>query len=104
KLMTSADNRLAATSNEVRVRVESSKKRLTTVRPRSVGNFLIGRSAISASSSAVSSTSTASSRLRSAADNRCRFTAHLLRQGVPQQVDQDRLDRAALRRVHRSPR
>jgi hypothetical protein len=39
KLMTSADSRLAAASNEMRVRVESSKKRLTTVRPRSVGSF-----------------------------------------------------------------
>ncbi len=45
KLMTSADSRLAAASNEMRVRVESSKKRLTTVRPRSVGSFLTGRSA-----------------------------------------------------------
>ena len=44
KLMTSAESRLAAASNEIRVRVESSKKRLTTVRPRSVGSFLTGRS------------------------------------------------------------
>ena len=34
KLMTSADSRLAAASNEMRVRVESSKNRFTTVRPR----------------------------------------------------------------------
>ena len=47
KLMTSADSRLAAASKEIRVRVESSKKRLTTVRPRRVGSFLIGRSASS---------------------------------------------------------
>ena len=40
KLMTSALSRLAAASNEMRVRVESSKKRLTTVRPRSVGQLL----------------------------------------------------------------
>ena len=33
KLITSADSRLAAASKEIRVRVESSKKRLTTVRP-----------------------------------------------------------------------
>ena len=44
KLMTSAESRLAAASNEMRVRVESSKKRLTTVRPRSVGSFLTARS------------------------------------------------------------
>ena len=31
--------------SEIRVRVESSKKRLTTVRPRRAGSFLIGRSA-----------------------------------------------------------
>ncbi len=43
--MTSADSRSAAASKEMRVRVESSKKRLTTVRPRRVGSFLIGRSA-----------------------------------------------------------
>ena len=54
KLMTSALSRLAAASNEMRVRVESSKNRLTTVRPRSVGSFLIGRSATPSSSSAVS--------------------------------------------------
>ena len=74
KLITSADSRLAAASNEILVRVESSKKRLTTVRPRSVGSFLIGRSAIRASSSAVSRMSRASSRLRSAAEIRWRFT------------------------------
>ncbi len=70
KLITSADSRLAAASNEILVRVESSKKRLTTVRPRSVGSFLMGRSAIRASSSAVSRMSRASSRLRSAAEIR----------------------------------
>ena len=40
KLMTSAERRLAAASKEMRVRVESSKKRLTTVRPRRVGQLL----------------------------------------------------------------
>ncbi len=70
KLMTSAESRLAAASKEMRVRVESSKKRLTTVRPRSVGSFLIGRSATRAISSAVSRISTASSRVRSAAEMR----------------------------------
>ena len=54
KLMTSALRRLAAASNEMRVRVESSKNRLTTVRPRRVGSFLIGRLATPRSSSAVS--------------------------------------------------
>ena len=70
KLMTSAESRLAAASKEIRVRVESSKKRLTTVRPRRVGSFLIGRSATRAISSAVSRIRTASSRVRSAAEMR----------------------------------
>ena len=74
KLMTSADSRLAATSNEVRVRVESSKNRLTTVRPRSVGSFLMLRPTSAASmSAAVSRTSSASSRVRSPAESRWRF-------------------------------
>ncbi len=46
-LTASADSRLAAISNDVRVRVEASRKRLMTVLPRSVGTFLIGRSLIS---------------------------------------------------------
>ena len=70
KLMTSAESRLAAASKEMRVRVESSKKRLTTVRPRRAGSFLIGRSASERISSAVRSTSSASSRVRSAALSR----------------------------------
>ena len=53
KLMTSAESRLAAASKEMRVRVESSKNRLTTVRPRRAGSFLIGRSASERISSAV---------------------------------------------------
>ena len=47
KLTPSADSRLAAISNEVRVRVDGSRKRLMTVLPRRVGTFLIGRSEIS---------------------------------------------------------
>src|SRR3569832_2391513 len=39
----SADSRLAAISNEVRVRVDGSRNRLMTVFPRSVGTFLMGR-------------------------------------------------------------
>ena len=46
-LTASADRRFAAISNDVRVRVDGSKNRLMTVFPRSVGTFLIGRSAIS---------------------------------------------------------
>ena len=42
-VITSADSRLAAVSNDSRVRVESSKNRLQTVRPRSAGTFGFGR-------------------------------------------------------------
>ena len=42
-LTTSADSRFPAISNDVRVRVDASKKRLMTVFPRNVGTFLIGR-------------------------------------------------------------
>ena len=45
-LIASADSRLAASSNDVRVRVEFSKNRLITVRPRSDASFLIGSSPI----------------------------------------------------------
>ena len=41
-LSVSALSRFSAISNEVRVRVLGSKNRLMTVRPRSVGTFLIG--------------------------------------------------------------
>src|SRR4029077_9315970 len=50
----SALSRFSANSNEMRVRVDASKKRLTTVSPRSVGTFLILRSLISLNGSAVS--------------------------------------------------
>src|ERR1051325_9171096 len=68
-LMESADKRLAAISNEVRVRVEDSKKKLMTVLPRRVGTFLMGRSLISlnevAASRMVVISSTESSRIPS---------------------------------------
>jgi hypothetical protein len=44
----------SAISNEARVRVDASMKRFTTVRPRNVGTFLIGRSMISRICTAVS--------------------------------------------------
>ena len=53
-LTVSADSRFSANSNEMRVRVEASKKRLTMVEPRSVGTFLMARSLISLNGSAVS--------------------------------------------------
>src|SRR5207247_10457503 len=39
---TSADNRFPAISNDVRVRVDASKKRLMMVLPRKVGTFFMG--------------------------------------------------------------
>src|ERR1700752_1448558 len=54
-LTASADKRLAAISKDVLVRVEGSKKRLMTVRPRSAGTFLIWRFETSRNVSAVSS-------------------------------------------------
>jgi hypothetical protein len=50
----SALSRFSANSNEIRVRVEASKNRLTMVLPRSAGTFLIGRSLTSLNGSAVS--------------------------------------------------
>ena len=54
RLITSADSRLAAISNVVRVRVEFSKNRLNTDRPRSSGTFFTSRSPIEANGTAVS--------------------------------------------------
>ncbi len=53
----SADSRFSANSNEMRVRVDASKKRLTMVCPRSAGTFLMARSLISLNGTAVSRTS-----------------------------------------------
>ena len=44
RLNTSADRRLAAISNVVRVRVEFSKNRLITLLPRNNGTFFTSRS------------------------------------------------------------
>ena len=69
--MTSALSRLAAASKLMRVRVESSKNRLTTVLPRSVGSLRISRSWVAAIWAAVSRMRIASSRLRSWVPSRC---------------------------------
>src|ERR671925_2362319 len=73
--MTSADRRFAASSKDDDVRVDDSKKRLTTVRPRSVGSFFISRSSERAKLRAVPSRRSMSSRERSATDSRCRRSA-----------------------------
>ena len=61
----SADKRLAAISNDVRVRVDGSKKRLMIVLPRRVGTFLISRVETSLKESTVSRTVVISSADRS---------------------------------------
>ena len=62
-LTVSALSRFSANSNEIRVRVEASKKRLTMVLPRSAGTFLMARSLTSLKGSAVSRMSRICSRL-----------------------------------------
>ena len=54
RLTTSADRRLAAISNVVRVRVLGSKNRLNTALPRSNGTFLTSRSVTPTNDLAVS--------------------------------------------------
>ncbi len=71
KFIVSALSRLAAVSKLVRVRVESSKNRLTTFLPRSAGTLGIGRWLISAMWSVSSSRRWMSSAVRSATDRRC---------------------------------
>ena len=75
KLMRSADRRLAASSNDVRVRVDDSKKRLAIVLPRSAGTFLISRVETSLKDSAVLRTRSISSRESSSIDKRS-FLVH----------------------------
>src|SRR5919109_2661783 len=73
--MTSADRRFAASSKDDDVRVDDSKKTLTTSRPRSVGSFFISRSSERAKLRAVPSRRSMSSRESSATDSRCRRSA-----------------------------
>src|SRR5688572_16285708 len=71
RLMTSADRRLAAISNVVRVRVEGSKKRLNTLLPRRSGTFFTSRSVTPAKDSAVSRICSSTSRGRPSMESRC---------------------------------
>ena len=64
-LSVSALNLFSAISKDVRVRVLGSQNRLTTVLPRRVGTFLIGRVPTSRMASAVSKISTTSSGVKS---------------------------------------
>jgi hypothetical protein len=71
KLTTSADSRFSASSNEIRVRVEASKNRLTTVRFRSAGTFFTGRSSTSLNARAESRMLRIVSRSRPSKPRRC---------------------------------
>src|SRR4029077_4014898 len=84
KLITSADSRLAASSNQILVRVEFSRKKFTTVRSRRAGTFLITRVPTSRNDSAVSRIRVTSDALRSGIDSRCSFTS-------PRSLDDDRV-------------
>ena len=68
--ITSADSRLAASSKLEDVRVDDSKKRLTTVRPRSVGSFFTSRSSERAKVRERARSRSTSSRSRSAIEIR----------------------------------
>src|SRR6266540_1930303 len=78
KLITSAVRRSAASSKLMRVRVEGSIKRLTTVLPRKAGTFLIARSPTALNALAVSLTSVISSAESDSMSSRClRFQAFI---------------------------
>src|SRR5215475_13628141 len=71
-LITSALKRFPAISNEVRVRVLGSKKRLMIVFPRNVGTFLISRSEISLKGGTASRMCRISSAVKSSIPRRSR--------------------------------
>ena len=68
----SAERRRAAVSNDMRVRVEFSKKAVATVRPRRAGTFGMGRRPISANVSVRSRISSRSERDMPSIPRRCR--------------------------------
>gem|GEM_PF-5804821 len=70
-LITSAESRLAASSKEDWVRVDGSRNRLMTVRPRKVGTFLMGLAATSKKPSLSWKSFSMSARVRSSMERRC---------------------------------
>src|SRR5687767_12432040 len=72
-LTASAESRFAASSNDVRVLVDDSKKRLMTVLPRSAGTFFTSRVEISRKFSAVSRMPVISAAVRSRIPRRSRL-------------------------------
>src|SRR5262249_47934066 len=71
RLTVSADSRLAASSKELDVRVDASKKTLMTVRPRRVGTFFMSRCMTDSNPSAVSRMRSMWAGSRSATESRC---------------------------------
>src|SRR5918999_5887541 len=71
RLITSAERRLAAISNVVRVRVEGSKNRLNTLLPRKSGTFFTSRSVTPTNDSAVSRICSRISRGSPSMESRC---------------------------------
>src|SRR5674476_445828 len=71
KFTMSAVNRCAASSKLMRVRVDGSMNKLTTVLPRNAGAFLIARSPTALNALAVSSTVTISSAVSDSMSSRC---------------------------------
>src|SRR5215210_891449 len=69
--MTSAERRFAASSKLDDVRVDASKKALTTSRPRRVGSFFTSRSSERANVRERASSRSTSSRSRSAIEIKC---------------------------------
>ncbi|MNO01065.1 hypothetical protein D3C81_2211080 [compost metagenome] len=72
RVITSADNRWAASSKVVRVRVEFSKNTLHTVLPRSNGTFFTARAPTSRKESAVSRISVSNSRRKPSSERKWR--------------------------------
>src|SRR5215469_4555700 len=71
KLMISAESRCSASSKLIRVRVEGSTNKLTTVLPRKAGTFLMARSPTALKARAVSSTVVISSAESDSMSRRC---------------------------------
>ncbi len=68
--MVSAESLFAASSKDEAVRVEGSKKTLSTVRPRSAGTFLTSRSETASKLAARSSRRSTVARSRSSLESR----------------------------------
>ena len=110
--ITSAESRFAASSKLDDVRVDDSKKRLTTVRPRRVGSFFISRSSERSKLRAVPSSRSTSSRVevgdrdqvpaRRRLGRREQVVAHerMSAIGVSSGIEQDAVDLVDLDELH----